>query len=113
LAGIATVEAANAWLRDTDIPMHNAWFATKAEQDGSAFVAAAGLDLTRLCASSKNALSATTEPGLHIPETKPGCGRPWKKQQAATTPVTVESLAKGFRPKEWTRCVLRDSTRGQ
>ena len=50
LAGIATVEAANAWLRDTYIQAHNARFATKAEQDGSAFVAAAGLDLAEtLC----------------------------------------------------------------
>ena len=50
LAGIATVEAANAWLRDTYIPSHNARFAAKAEQEGSAFVAAAGLDLAEtLC----------------------------------------------------------------
>ncbi len=55
----------------------------------------------------------TEEPGLHVPETKPGRGRPSKKQQAAVTPITVESLAKGFRPEDWTRCVLRDSTRGQ
>jgi SRSO17 transposase len=53
------------------------------------------------------------EPGLHIPETKPGRGRPFKRQQAATTPVTVEALARGFRPEDWTRCVLRDSTRGE
>jgi len=45
LAGITTVEAANVWLRDTYIPAHNARFAVKAEQDGSAFVAAVGLDL--------------------------------------------------------------------
>jgi transposase len=50
LAGIATVEAVNAWLRDTYIPAHNARFATKAEQDGNAFVAAAGLELAEtLC----------------------------------------------------------------
>jgi hypothetical protein len=50
LAGITTVDAANAWLRDTYIPTHNARFATKAEQEGSAFVAAAGLDLAEtLC----------------------------------------------------------------
>jgi hypothetical protein len=35
LAGITTVEAANAWLRDTYIPAHNARFAVKAEQEGS------------------------------------------------------------------------------
>jgi SRSO17 transposase len=55
----------------------------------------------------------TEEPGLHIPETKPGRGRPFAKQQAATTPVTVETLVKRFRPEEWTRHVLRDSTRGE
>jgi SRSO17 transposase len=53
------------------------------------------------------------DPGLHIPETKPGRGRPATKQQAAATPVTVESLAKGFRPEDWARHTLRDSTRGQ
>jgi hypothetical protein len=48
LAGITTVEAANAWLRDTYIPAHNARFAVKAEQEGSAFVPAAGLDLAEV-----------------------------------------------------------------
>jgi transposase len=38
LAGIATVEAANAWLKDTFIAAYNTQFAVKAEQDGSAFV---------------------------------------------------------------------------
>ena len=53
------------------------------------------------------------DPGLHVPEAKPGRGRPSKKQQAAATPVTVESLAKTLRPEDWIRCVLRDCTRGQ
>src|SRR6202167_2041810 len=54
LAGITTVEAANAWLRDTYISAHNARFATKAEQEGSAFVAAVGLDLAEtLCAQEE------------------------------------------------------------
>jgi hypothetical protein len=48
LARIATVEAANTWLRDTYISAHNARFAVKAEQDGSAFVDAAGLELTEI-----------------------------------------------------------------
>lgn len=55
----------------------------------------------------------TEEPGLHVPEPKPGRGRPLKKQKAAVTPVTVENLAKGFRLEDWTRHVLRDSTRGE
>ena len=53
------------------------------------------------------------DPGLHIPEAKPGRGRPSQKQQATVAPVTVESLAKGLRAQDWTRCVLRDSTRGE
>jgi transposase len=48
LAAITTMEAANAWLRDTYIPAHNARFAVKAEQEGSAFVAVPALDLTEV-----------------------------------------------------------------
>jgi hypothetical protein len=48
LAGITTMEAANVWLRDTYIPVHNARFAVKAEQEGSAFVAVPDLDLTEV-----------------------------------------------------------------
>ena len=48
LAGITTMDAANAWLRDTYIPVHNARFAVKAEQQGSAFVAVPELDLTEI-----------------------------------------------------------------
>ena len=39
LAGIRTVEAANAWLKAYYIAEHNAAFAIKAEQQGTAFVA--------------------------------------------------------------------------
>ena len=45
LAGITTVAAADLYLRDVYVPAHNARFAIKAEQDGSAFVAIAGVDL--------------------------------------------------------------------
>ena len=45
LAGITTVEAANTYLRDAYIPAHNARFASKPDQEGSAFVAIAGVDL--------------------------------------------------------------------
>jgi transposase len=48
LAGIVTMEAANTWLRDTYIPAHNTRFAVEAEQEGSAFVAVPGLDLTEI-----------------------------------------------------------------
>jgi hypothetical protein len=39
LAGIRTVEAANAWLKVHYLAEHNAAFAIKAEQEGTAFVA--------------------------------------------------------------------------
>lgn len=48
LAGIADVEAANNFIRDVYVPAHNAQFKVKAEQEGSAFVAVAGLDLNEM-----------------------------------------------------------------
>lgn len=45
LAGITTVEAANAWLRQTYVAQHNARFAVTAEQPGTAFVPVPGIDL--------------------------------------------------------------------
>jgi transposase len=48
LAGIATVEAADAFIRDVFIPDYNARFAVKAEQEGSAFVAIPGVDLAEI-----------------------------------------------------------------
>jgi transposase len=48
LAGIATVGAANDFLRDVYIPAHNARFAVKAELEGSAFVTISGVDLAEI-----------------------------------------------------------------
>ncbi len=48
LAGITTVEAANHFIRTVYIPAHNARFAVKAGQEGSAFVAIPGVDLTEI-----------------------------------------------------------------
>jgi transposase len=48
LAGIVTIEAADAFLRDVYIPAHNARFAVAAEQPGSAFVAIPGVDLAEI-----------------------------------------------------------------
>ena len=45
LAGIASVEAANRFLRETYLPTHNARFAIQAGEAGSAFVATPGVDL--------------------------------------------------------------------
>ena len=55
----------------------------------------------------------TEEPGLHVPASKPGRGRPPKTQKPATTSITVEKLAKGTPQQDWTRCILRDCTRGE
>ncbi len=55
----------------------------------------------------------TEDPGLHVPAPPSGRGRPSKKQQAAAAPVAVEDLAKGLPARDWTRFVLRDSTRGR
>jgi hypothetical protein len=48
LAEIATVASANDFIRDVYIPAHNARFAVKAEQEGSAFVAITGVDLAEI-----------------------------------------------------------------
>lgn len=48
LASITTVEAANNFIRDVCLPAHNARFAVKAEQEGSAFVAIPGIDLNEI-----------------------------------------------------------------
>ena len=48
LAGIATVEAANRFLKDIYVPAHNARFAVQAGQEGCAFVAIPGVDLSEL-----------------------------------------------------------------
>jgi hypothetical protein len=60
-AGIVTMEAANVWLRGTYIPAHNARFAVRAEQEGNAFVAVPGLDLTEiLCVQEDRVIGTTT-----------------------------------------------------
>ena len=48
LAGIVTVAAANAFIRDIYLPAHNLRFEVKAEQDGSAFVAIPEVDLKEI-----------------------------------------------------------------
>ncbi len=72
LACITTMGAANAWLRDAYIPAHNARFTVKAEQEGSAFVAVPGLDLTEvLCVEEERVVGTTfvhLNRKLRIPE---------------------------------------------
>ena len=48
MAGITTVKAANRFIRTVYLPAHNARFAVRAEQEGSAFVAIPGVDLTEI-----------------------------------------------------------------
>jgi SRSO17 transposase len=52
------------------------------------------------------------EPGLHIPQRPPGRGRQAQKLQAAVPPAVAENLVKSFAAQDWTRCILRDATRG-
>ena len=55
----------------------------------------------------------TEEPGLHVPAPSRAAGARRKAQKPATTSITVEKLAKGIPPQDWTRCILRDCTRGE
>lgn len=48
LAGVTTIEAANAYLRETYLAQHNSRFAVRAEQPGSAFVPVPGIDLSEV-----------------------------------------------------------------
>jgi transposase len=48
LAGIVTIAAADAFIRDVFIPDYNRRFARKPEQEGSAFVAITGVDLREI-----------------------------------------------------------------
>src|ERR1700745_172243 len=51
-------------------------------------------------------------PVLHLRDRPPGRGRRTSKLVAARKPVSVEAFVKGLAPQAWTRCILRDSTRG-
>ena len=55
----------------------------------------------------------TEPPGLHVPAAKSTRGPAPSKQQASVDGITVEKLVAGFGADDWTRCVLRDSTRGR
>jgi SRSO17 transposase len=55
----------------------------------------------------------TKDPGLYVPDAKSDRGRPPTKQHATRVPVTAADLVKRFRRRDWTRHVLRDSTRGE
>ena len=48
LADITSVQAANTFLRDVSIPQYHELFACKAEQEGTAFVALSGVDISEI-----------------------------------------------------------------
>jgi SRSO17 transposase len=54
----------------------------------------------------------TEPPGLHVPARKSARGRHPTRQRATAEPLSVEKLVSRFRAEDWTRCLLRDSTRG-
>ena len=54
----------------------------------------------------------TEPPGLHVPAPKSARGRHPTRQRAAAEPLSVDKLVSRFRAEDWTRCLLRDSTRG-
>jgi hypothetical protein len=74
LAGIDTMEAATVFIRDVYMPAHNARFAVKAEQDGTAFTPAPGVDLGEiLCVQEERTVGNDNcvifkRPKLQIPE---------------------------------------------
>jgi SRSO17 transposase len=51
-------------------------------------------------------------PGLYVPAPQSTRGCPPSKQHAAVENITVEKLVAGFGADDWTRCTLRESTRG-
>ena len=53
----------------------------------------------------------TERPEIYVPP--PKAGRPTRKLQSSSDGITVESLVKAFSAEDWTRCVLRDSSRGE
>jgi transposase len=66
LAGISEVEAANRFISTVYSPAHNARFAVKAEQEGSAFVAIPGIDLNEiLCEQEDRQVGNDNTVALH------------------------------------------------
>jgi hypothetical protein len=66
LAGVTTLAAANAYLRETHVPAHNARFAVAAAQPGSAFVPVLGIDLREvLCHEEERQVGPDNTVVLH------------------------------------------------
>ena len=54
LAGITEIEAANAFIRDVYLPVHNARFAVEPAGEGSAFTAIPGVDLGEILCTQED-----------------------------------------------------------
>ena len=117
LAGIATIEAANVFIRDIYIPSHNARFVVPAEQEGSAFVAIPGVELAEIlciqeerqvgndnCVRFKNAQAANSRKPAARPfrqghrQGPPVPGRPARHFLRQEMPGPIRSR-KGFRKR--------------
>ena len=75
LAGIATVEAANAFIREVYLPAHNARFAVDPAGEGSAFTPIPGVDLDEiLCVQEERQVRTTWRvlPDAQPPDCDPG-----------------------------------------
>jgi hypothetical protein len=60
LAGIASIEAANTFIREVYLPAHNQRFAVAAAEPGSGFTPIPGVISARSCACRRSARSRTT-----------------------------------------------------
>ena len=66
LEGITAVDAANRYIWTAYIPAHNARFAVKAEQEGTAFVSIPGVDLNEiLCVQEERQVANDNTVAFH------------------------------------------------
>ena len=79
------------------------WLLRALDADGEVFVA----DI------HKNQLIYLTDPGLHVPEKKPGRGRGPARLHAQAKPVRADAWVAQQPAHAWRRVTLRDSTRGK
>ena len=111
LAGMTTVEDANRFIQEVYIPAHNARFAIKPEQEGSAFVDSAGIDLAEiLCTQEERKVGhdntvAFNRLRLQIPESplRPTMSEPSLRSASITTAPTPSSTV----PDAWPDTIAR------
>ena len=103
LAGIDTIEAADAFLRDVYLPAYNARFAAPPAEPGSAFVAIPGVDLDEiLCVQEERQVGndncvSFNRLKLQIPESplSPTLSRRGSKATSTRTAATPSSSGHG------------------